>query len=225
MSKKGLDFEKLELFQQEQEEKYTEIKHQIEIQLEEFGDYLKQKTNIKPNAKAFTNWFFDNYTDEVSKKRRFSFKLERKYALEYCLLLQKELADEHIVVKYNFSTIPNDIDEYEHFDTIIEYLTELFEKDRYLTEETVVQLAKEASFILRNQEPLTEFDKVKRSEISTKQESVRYCYYKMYNDLLKKPHIRKILINYLLEKFDIFDDTEYETVYKHFGTRPDFYPL
>lgn len=77
MSKNELDIEKLLAFQEKQNKKYSEIKSQIEFQLEEYGEFLLEMTKIKPNVEHFTNWFFDKYYHIINKKRRGNFVLDK----------------------------------------------------------------------------------------------------------------------------------------------------
>ena len=125
---------------------------------------------------------------------------------------------------HNLNHVTNEIYEYEHFDTIMNYLIELFSKDNCITEEIVFDLAKEASEILRTQSKISNFEIIKRNELNTKQESISYCYYLFY-ELNKKSSIRKIYIEYLLEKFQVFSESTYKTINSHFKDKPLHYPL
>lgn len=226
MSKKGLNIEKLLEFQNKQDEKYREITSQIEIQLEEYGEFVREMTKIKPNVKNFTNWFFDNYFHIINKKRRGDFALDKKYVLEYCNLFKKELLDNYNSKNFNLSNgKTKNLIENEYYNTIVEYLVELFKGDNIIEESVILMITDEVSYILKNEESLlTKVDLIKRGEIDTKQESIRYCFYQFYM-LKKKAHIRKLLIEYLLEKFEIFSNTETSTINKHFNKKPDYYPV
>lgn len=226
MSKNELDIEKLLAFQEKQNKKYSEIKSQIEFQLEEYGEFLLEMTKIKPNVESFTNWFFDNYYHIINKKRKGNFVLDKKYAIEYCNLLKEELLESYDAEKFNLSnSTAIETKKYEHYDTIIKYLIELFEKDKTIEESIIIQIAEEVSYILKNEESLQQnFEIIKRREISTKQESIRYCFYQFY-EVKKTKHIRKLLIEYLLKKFEVFQETSYTTINSHFKEKPDYYPM
>lgn len=226
MSKKGLNIEKLLEFQNKQDEKYCDIKSQIEVQLEEYGEFILAMTKIKPNVKKFTNWFFDNYFQIINKKRRGNFALDKKYVIEYCNLFKEELLENYNSENFNLSNgKTNNLIEFEHYNTIVEYLVELFKGDNIIEESIILMITDEVSYILKNEKSLQyKVDLIKRGEIDTKQESIRYCFYQFYV-LKKKAHIRKLLIEYLLDKFEVFSNTETSTINKHFNIKPDYYPM
>lgn len=222
MTKKGLDYDKLNKFQEKFDNHSTEIIRQLEDQLKEFGEIIKKETGILPDSKSFCNWMLDNYTHVITKKRRLPFVLEKKYIIEYCLDYKIELENNITEQEHNLTFIKSDVDNQPQKGEILVILQELFENR--ITEELFYEILEETSFILHNETIHKSYVKVLRRVINLKHESLSYAFHLIYS-LKKEPKIKILITDYLHKKFETFGDTTITTIRTKFSPkRPDTYP-
>ncbi len=221
MENKGFDMEKIKELQALFDEKFDEIKKQIEKQLLTFGELLIEETKINPNPQEFFNWFIDNHYIEILKKRRVPFYLDSKYIIRYCVQLNKETVNQIQKEKQGLLFSKEANENQPHRDKILELLKNLFENN--ITEELFFEILEETSDIVHNEQMKHSYNSIPKNKLNTKLGYLRFCYHKIYliNDTTA---VRENLIKYLHAKFECFSRTEQTTTDKKFSEKPKLYP-
>lgn len=205
----------IELFEKQK----TDLIKQFDEYMSEFGSFIDKKYNLKPNAEKFANWFLDNHQQILRKKRRVPFRLTREYVFQFCSEYKLEL-DEFEVSQRIDTYVSEDNIYKSKVDKIFE---EYIPKMKVNVEPYVfLKLISDISNVLFYEELPKNIDKLSIKEFDAKQESIRYLFYQTYL-LNKTKKIKRLVVDYLLKKFDAFSNNEPETLLKKLSTKPQYF--
>lgn len=203
------------------EEKRADLINQFKELIDEIGSFIEREYNIRPNANKFADWFINNHTSIFKKKRRVPFRLTREYIFEFCSEYQKELAETALSQKiptHIYSTSENT-----YRDKVEKVFEEYIPKMEAKVETyTLLKLITDASHILFYEELPDKIDKLVINEFDAKRESIRYLFYQVYL-LNKTKKIKRLIVDYLLKKFDALSNNETETLLKKLSNKPQHF--
>lgn len=200
----------IELFEKQK----ADLIKQFDEHMKRYGEYIKHQYKINPDAEMFANWFIDVHQKELRKKRRFPFTLAREYVFQFCAEYKSEF-DLLYTIEPTIN-LNNDNPYTEKVKKVfVKYLEHMKHK---ISEYTYLELIDEASKILENEEVNFKIEQIAREDFKITKGNLKYLYFCIFN-LNPATNMRSTLIDYVLNKFEIFNNQISETFYTKFSEK------